>query len=299
MNRDVQQAVAVVLARELFAATGSAPRLSLSAEGAYLDDYDRRGHGEEALPQGEAAFLVLDALGLVPPDAAQWRQRFEVARRGWSGVPSPDAEQNALAERHLERLAAALAAATDTEGRQRLLGRINAALAMYLHTGLVRPEVASRWGERVEEALGATIEEFERFEVGGLDRDELAELEDLDEAEPRSIGAVVRVVPAEPVRHDGVCITAVALHARGLELHWHELREGPVDPNDGLVASGFKASDDVGTDYRPFDSGGAHATERDGVFAVVGESACSTAVPEGASELRVARGAARWRIPLG
>jgi hypothetical protein len=299
MNRDVQQTVAVLLARELFGATGSPPRLSLSAEGAYLDDYDPRGGGEEASPQGEGVLLVLDALGLVPPDVAEWRQRFEVARRRWSGGPSPDSEQKALAERHLDRLVVALAAATDTDSRQGLLGRINAAFAMYLHTGLVQPDEASRWGKHVEEALGATVEEFERFEVGGLDPDELAELDELDEAASSSIGPVVRVVPAEPARHDGLCITAVALHARGLELHWHELRQGPVDPNDSVVATDLEASDDVGTRYPPLHSGGAHATERDGVLAVVGHSECTTAVPEGATELRVARGASQWRIPLG
>jgi hypothetical protein len=299
MNRDAQRTVAVLLARELFGATGSPPRMSLSAEGAYFDDYDRPRHGEAAYPRGEGAFLALDALGLLPPDVADWRQRFEVAGRGWSVGPSPDAEQKALVERHLDRLAASLAAATGTESRRALVGRMAAAFAMYLHTGLMRPEEASRWGERLEESLGTTVEEFERFEVGGLDPDELYELDELGEAEPRSPGAVLRVVPAVPARHDGLCITAVALHARGLELHWHELREGAIDPDDSLVPLGFQVSDDVGTDYAPFHSGGAHVTERDGVFAVMGHSTCTTAVPERATELRVVRGASQWRIPLG
>lgn len=299
MNRDAQRAVAVLLARELFGATGSPPRMSLSEEGAYLDDYDRPRPGEGAYPRGEGAFLALDALGLLPPDVADWRQRFEVAGRGWSVGPSPDAEQKALAERHLDRLAASLAAAADTQTRQALVGRMNAAFAIYLNTGLIRPEEASRWGERLEQALGTTVDEFKRFEVTGLDRNELDELDEIGEAEPRSIGAAVRVVPAEPARHDGLCVTALALHEHGFELHWHELREGAIEGHESLVTGGLQASDDVGTRYPPLHWGGAQATERDGVFAVVGHSTCTTAVPERASELRVARGTSQWRIPLG
>jgi hypothetical protein len=299
MNRDAQQAVASVLARGLFGATGSPPRAPLSAGGVFLDDYDRRGPGADAPPYGEGALLTLEALGLLPPDDAEWRQRFEVARRGWSVGPSPDAEQQALAERHLDRLTGALAAATGTEARRALLDRMNAAFALYLHLGLARPDEAARWGERVEEALGRTVEAFERVEVGGLDLDELYELDEPGDAASSSTGAVVRVVPAEPARHDGLCITAVALHERGFELHWHELREGPFDPNDSLEMSDLEASDDVGTDYAVFHSGGAYLTERDGAIAVVGESTCITAVPEGASELRVARGTSEWHIPLG
>jgi hypothetical protein len=105
-------------------------------------------------------------------------------------------------------------------------------------------------------------------------------------------------VPANPARHNGLCVTAVVLHEHCLELHWHELREGPFDPDESN-ARRFEATDDVGTEYTPFDSGGSSWSERDGVFAVVGHSICRTAVPEGASELRISTRAARWLILLG
>jgi hypothetical protein len=89
-----------------------------------------------------------------------------------------------------------------------------------------------------------------------------AELDEPGGEEPAPLGAALRVVPAEPARHDGLCVTAVVLHEHGFELHWHELREGPFDPDES-DARGFEATDDVGTEYRSFDSearAGASAT---------------------------------------
>ena len=111
------------------------------------------------------------------------------------------------------------------------------------------------------------------------------------------MGQPLRVVPAEPARHDGLCVTAVALRESGFELHWHMLREGGFHPDED-DAHGFDASDDLGTRYPSFDSGGSTATEYGGRFAVIGHSNCRAAIPEGASELRISRRAARWLIPL-
>jgi hypothetical protein len=295
MSPHVPRLVDVVLTKQLFGATGSAPQLSLSAEGAYLDDYDREGLEREVFPYGEGALLAIEALGLLPAsEAAEWRQRFELARAGWSTGPHAGPEQKRPAEEHLDSLARSLADAPDTESRSALVDRFNAAFALYLHTGLERREDALRWGERLERALGRTVEEFELVEVAGLDP---AELDEPGTAEPTPLGAALRVVPAEPARHDGLCVTAVALHEHGLELHWHELREGPYDPDES-DAHGFEAADDVGTGYRSFDSGGSSWSERDGAFAVIGHSICRTAVPEVARELRISRRAARWLIPL-
>jgi hypothetical protein len=295
MSAHVRRTVEVVLTKELFGATGSAPQVSLSAEGAYLGDYDREGPEREVFPYGEGALLVIEALGLLPAsEAAEWRQRFELARTGWSMGPLASPEQKRLAEEHLDSLAGSLAVAPDTESRGALLDHFNSAFALYLQTGLEGREDASRWGERLERALGRTVEEFELVEVAGLD---LAKLDEPGGEEPAPLGAALRVVPAEPARHDGLCVTAVALHKHGFELHWHELREGPFDPDES-DAGGFEATDDVGTEYPWFDSGGSSWSERDGVFAVIGHSICRTAVPDGASELRISRRAARWLIPL-
>ena len=296
MNAELRRTVEVILTKKLFGATGSAPQVSLSAEGAYLDDYDRAASGREAYEYGEGALLAIEALGLLPAsEAAERRQRFEVAQGGWSTGPSSGGDERRLAEKHLERLAHSLAVATDTESRSELLGRFNASFALYLQTGLERREDASRWGARIEEALGRTVEEFELVEVAGIDPEELYEP---GYAEPTPMGAVLRVVPAEPARHDGLCVTAVALHEHGFELHWHELREDPFDPDESDMRR-FEATDDVGTEYPSFDSGGSSWSERDGVFAVIGHSICRTPVPDDASELRISRGAAQWLVPLG
>jgi hypothetical protein len=295
MNAQAERAVDIVLTKELFSATGSPPGLSLSAESPYLGDYDREGAGRQTHPYGEGTLLAVEALGLLSSDeASEWRQRFGLAQTGWSTGRVAAAEQNRLAEEHLGSLARSLVGAADTESRSALLDRFNAGFALYLHTGLERPEDASRWGERLERALGRTVEEFELVEVAGLDP---AELYEPGGEEPAPLGAVLRVVPAEPARHDGLCVTAVAMHENGLELHWHELREGPFDPHESDTSS-FEGADDVGTEYPSFDSGGSSWSERNGVFAVIGHSICRRAVPEGASELRISRRAARWLIPL-
>jgi hypothetical protein len=296
MNGHVHHAVAVLLAGELLGVTGSAPHVSLSAESAYLDDYGRRARGRKAYANCEGALLAIEALGLfTPSETAEWRQRFEVAGHGWSVGPEADAAQRVLAEQHLESLTGSLGAATDTGTRKALLDRLNAAFRLYLQTGLVRPEDASTCGERVEQAVGQTVEEFE-LELAGIDPEELDEP---GGGEPRSIGAVLRVVAAEPARHDGLCVTAVVLHEQGFELQWHELRESSFEPDDRFETSGFEVADDIGTEYPTIHSGGASWSERKGVFAVLGQSTCTTPVPHGASELRIARGPAQWLIPLG
>jgi hypothetical protein len=297
MSPHVRPTVEVVLTKELFGATGSAPQLSLSAEGAYLGDYDREGPAREVFPYGEGALLAIEALGLLPAsEAAEWRQRFELARTGWSTGPGAGPEQRRLAEEHLDSLASSLAVAPDTESRGALLDRFNAAFALYLHTGLERPEDAPRWGERLERALGRTVEEFELVEVAGLDP---AELHEPGGAEPAPLGAALRVVPAEPARHGGLCVTAVALHEHGFELHWHELREGPDDSDYDFEMHRFDTADDLGTEYPAFDSGGASGTGHEEIRAVIGHSICRKPVAENASELRISRGAGHWLIPLG
>jgi hypothetical protein len=296
MNAQIRRTVEVLLTKELFGATGSAPQLSLSAEGAYLDDYDREGPEREVFPYGEGALLAIEALGLLrASEAAEWRQRFELARTGWSTGPLASPEQKRLAEEHLDSLAGSLAVAPDTESRGALLDHFNSAFALYLQTGLEGREDASRWGERIENALGRTVEEFELVEVAGIDPEELDE----PGHEPGAIGSVLRVVPAEPARRDGLCVTAVALHERGFEVHWHQLHKGPDDSDYDFEMHRFDTADDLGTEYPAFDSGGASWTGHEEVQAVIGHSLCRMPVAEDASELRISRGAGHWLIPLG
>jgi hypothetical protein len=295
MNAQPKRAVDIVLTKELFSATGSPPHLSLSAESSYLGDYDREGAGRQTHRYGEGTLLAVEALGLLSPDrASEWRQRFGVAQTGWCTGPVAATEQKGLAEEHVDSLTRSLAGTCDIETRSVLLDRFNAAFSLYLYTGLARREDASRWGERLEKALGRTVEGFELVELGGLDP---AELVEPGGEEPAPMGRPLRVVPAEPARHDGLCVTAVALHERGFELHWHMLREGEFHPDEDDT-QGFDATDDLGTGYPSFDSGGSTSTQYGGRFAVIGHSSCRAAVPDGASELRVAKGTGRWLIPL-
>jgi hypothetical protein len=153
------------------------------------------------------------------------------------------------------------------------------------------------------ERRGGAREQFEAAEAEEeLDPDDLHEFsepQDLHEPEfrpPESMGALVRVVPAEPARHERLCVTAVALHEGGFEVHWHALGKRPYDPDGGLDGERFEANDDLGTEYRATGTGGGFSSysEPNGPFVALGQTACAPAVPEGARELRIRRAASEW-----
>jgi hypothetical protein len=243
--------------------------------------------------------LALEALGLLSSDqAAAWRRRFELAAEGWSPGPAASSEQRQLADAHLRRLVGSLREATDTPARRGLLDRLNGAFCLCLQTGLVDPADAPDWGTRVEQALGQTLEQFESAEADeGLAREELQDFpepQDPDEPgfkAPEPMGAAVRVVPAEPARHEGLCVTAVALHEGGFEVHWHSHGEQRHDPDGGLTDEGFEATDDLGTEYRSSGAGASFGSysEPNGPYLTLGETECAPAVPKDARELRI-----RW-----
>jgi hypothetical protein len=297
--------VAAMLCRELSGAAGGPPRVKLSAEEPLLDGYVGGGRGARSpYPYGQGMLLALETLGLLSSEqTAAWRRCFDLAAMGWSPGPAAGSEQRELADDHLRRLVASLHEATDRDARRALLDRLNGAFCLCLQTGLVHPADAPVWGKRVEEALGETLAQFERAEAEeGLDPDDLAEFDepqDLHEPEfgpSEPMGALLRVVPAEPARHEGLCVTAVALHEGGFEVHWHRLGKDPYDRDDSLDGVRFEATDDLGTEYRATGTGGSFGSysERTGPVVALGHSACSPAVPENARELRIRRAASEW-----
>jgi hypothetical protein len=304
-----QVSVAAMLCRELSGAAGGPPRVRLSAEEPLLDGYVAGGRGaRNPYPYGQGMLLALDTLGLLTSEqTAAWGRRFELAAEGWSPGPAAGSEQRRLADDHLRRLVASLQEATDTQARRTLLDRLDGAFCLYLHTGLVDPADAPQWGRSVEEALGETLEQFETAEAEeGLDPDdpdESPEPRDVDEPEfrPREpMGALVRVVPAEPSRHEGLRVTAVALHEGGFEVHWHKFGKERYDTDGGLNGEWFEATDDLGTEYRATGTGGSFGSYREpnGPFVALGQTGCAPAVPEGAGELRIRRPPSEWVVRL-
>ena len=292
--------VAAMLCRELSGAAGGPPRVKLSAEDPLLDGYVAGGGGARSgYPYGQGMLLALDTVGLLTSEqTAVWSRCFELAAEGWSPGPAAGREQRQLAEDHLRRLVASLHEASDRPARRALLDRLNGAFSFCLQTGLVDPADAQEWGTSLEEALGETVEQFETAEADEwLDPDEFSEPQDVREPEPpERMGALVRVVPAEPARHEGLCITAVALHQGGFEIHWHALGKESHDPDGLFSGEQFEAIDDLGTEYRATGAGGASGSfiEGQGTFAVLGQSECAPAVPEGARELRIRRAGSEW-----
>jgi hypothetical protein len=293
--------VAAMLCRELSGAAGGPPRVKLSAEDPLLDGYVASGRGaRRPYPYGRGMLLALETLGLLTSEqTAAWSRRFDLAAEGWSPGPAAGSDRRQLADDHLRRLVASLREATDTRARRALLDRLNGAFCFCLQTGLVDPADAPEWGKSVEEALGETLEQFEAAEAEErLDSDDLLEQEldepDLRPAEP--MGALVRVVPAEPARHEGLCVTAVALHEGGFEVHWHSFGKEQYDPDGGLNGERFEATDDLGTEYRATGTGGGFSSysEPNGPFVALGQTGCAPAVPEGARELHIRRAASEW-----
>jgi hypothetical protein len=301
--------VAAQLCRELSGAAGGPPRVKLSAEDPLLDGYVPAGRGaRRPYPYGQGMLLALETLGLLTSEQnAAWSRRFELAAEGWSPGPAAGSEQRRLAGDHLRRLVASLGEATDTPARRALLDRLNGAFCFCLQTGMLDPADAPHWGRSVEQALGETVEQFETAEAEEAldlhDRDEFSEPPDLHEPEfrpPEPMGAAVRVVPVEPARDDGLCVTAVALHEGGFELHWHSLGKAPYDADDNLYGEPFEATDDLGTEYRATGTGGSSCSysERNGPFATLGQTGCAPAIHEGARELRIRRAASEWVVRL-
>jgi hypothetical protein len=215
----------------------------------------------------------------------------------WRPGPPAPPEEARRAEVHLEALLSELAEAAQTPDRVGLVDRFHGAFTLFLQTGMVAPEVAADWAARLQRALGRTIDDLD-LEHLGVDLDDLGDYE--DEADPvEEPGAVLRVVPALPARHDGVCVTAIALRERGFDVYWHALRHDGADELEPDELGPERASDDLGTEYRELMDGGAGWSGRDGPFAVCGESRCPTSVPAGARELRLAKGEAEWVVPLG
>jgi hypothetical protein len=284
-----------LLATELFHATGSTPRPLLAAARGYLGSGVVRYEDEAGAEPGEGALLVVEVLGLIGPEqAAEWRRRFAIAAKSWLPGPPADAAQAAPAATYIERLVTELGDAPDTPRRAEALKRLEGAVAVYVQAGLVEPRAVTRIASAVERAMGLPIEDFE-LEQAGIEPWELEE--DANEARPP--GVVQRVVPAVLERHDGVCVTAVALRERGFTVHWHARVEGAAsDPIESGDLGWFKANDDLGTDYARVSMSGASWSPREGVYAVHGESSCGTSVPGSARELRLTRASGRWLIPL-
>jgi hypothetical protein len=301
-----QVSVDAMLCRELSGAAGGPPRVRLSAEDPLLDGYVAGGRGARSpYPYGQGMLLALETLGLLSSQqTAAWGRRFDLAAEGWSPGPAAGSEQRRLADDHLRRLVASLQEATDTHARRTMLDRLNGAFCLYLQTGLVDPADAPDWGTSVEEALGEPLEQFETAEAKeGLDHDELPEPQDLHEPEfrpPEPMGAVVRVVPAVPARHEGLCVTAVALHEGGFEVHWHRFGRERYDPDGSLNGERFEATDDLGTEYRATGTGGSFGSYREpnGPLVALGQTGCAPAVPEGAGELRIRRAPSEWVVRL-
>jgi hypothetical protein len=288
--------VEVVLADELFATTGSSPQLMLDSERPRLGAFERAPGERDGVLTGEGAILALQTLGLLTPaEAAEWTRRFAIAVEGWRPGPTAPGSQVERAEDHLEQVLGELKAAPDTPSRATQLDRFEGAFALCLQAGLVQPAAARHWGERLEQALGKDLEDFE-LEQEGIDPDD--DDYDLDEPLRNELGASLRLVPALPARHDGVCVTAVELNENGFRIHWHALLEGPADDLEPDDIGPVRVVDDIGTEYERIIPNGCTWTGHSGICAVKGESRCMTPVPDDATELRLLDGDAGWTVRL-
>jgi hypothetical protein len=292
VSADRGQAADVLLARRLCGVSGSPPRVSLWGAGRVrIHGFDSSESSADPDVSEDGAVEMLAALGSLSPEAAaDWRARFALAGHGWRPATHVGGPVGASAESFLASLVERLEATRGTGERLALVNQINAAFGLFLYVGLVLPDDAETWGRRVGNVLG-TVEAFDDF-------DDFDDLGEPDRGGGGGPGTLLAVAPAEPARHDGLCITAAEIYEHGVTVHWHLLLDGPGGV-DELLDDELVITDDVGTDYGELSGGGAHWSERaEGPYAVTGETRRSTPVAAGAGELRVSRGAATWRIPL-
>jgi hypothetical protein len=282
----------VVLADRLLGVTGSIPAVRLDPKLPRIGRFADAPGGPSPSRYGEGALLALETLGLLSSDeAAEWRRRLAVAREGWHAGEPAAGERAERAAGHLGAALDELEGAAGTPARAASLERFQGAFALCLQTGLVSPSDAAEWGERLERALGKTLEDF-AWEQAGLEPDDdwyVGEATRIDH------GPLLRLVPALPARHNGLCVTALALHENGFRVHWHALRDGPdADEEFGPQA----AVDDLGTQYEEILADGCGWAGYDGVVAITGESRCMTPVPDRATQLTLRKADAEWIVPL-
>ena len=281
-----------LLAERLLGVTGSIPTVRLDPERPRLDGFADPPGTRSTSRYGEGALLAVETLGLLSSDeVAEWKRRLVVAREGWHAGEPATRERAQRAASHLEAALDELKAVVGTPARAAALERFEGAFALCLQTGLVSPSDASDWGKRLERALGKTLEEFD-WEQAGLEPDDDWYVGEATRIEP---GPLLRVVPALPARHNGLCVTALALHENGFGVHWHALRE---DPDQDEEFGPQEAIDDRGTEYGEVTAGGYGWTGYDGVVAITGESRCMTPVPGQATRLTLRKGDAEWIVPL-
>jgi hypothetical protein len=285
----------VVLVRELASVTGSIPPIQLDSEAPRIGSFADPPGDPSPSRHGEGALLALETLGLLSGDeAADWRSRFAIVSEGWHAGRPQAGERVERAASHLTRLLDDLKGASGTPARVAALDRFEAAFALCLYSGLVSADDAAAWGERLERALGKDLEDFDLEQMGVTPDDE-----EWDGWTPYRPGALLRVVPALPERHAGLCITAVELHENGFCVHWHALRDGPdPDPHDQEEFGPGHAEDDLGTTYAPIMDGGHGWTGHRGVVAITGDSRCATPVPDAATRLTLRKDDAEWVVPL-
>lgn len=296
MTDTVRRVVDLMLADELFGATGSAPDISLGS-GFPLPRSPRSETATEPQPHGEGTVRMLTALGLLEAAAAdEWLARLAIAREGWHQAPAASREQTRLAETFMRLLTERLRSTDDTAERETLLDQLSGAFGLYLQAGLLAPQDEPTWSAHIEDALGKTVEDFELFDVHGLDPDEL----DAPTGEEHDYpGQFLALMPAELARYDGLCITAAELHTNSFTLHWHLITSGTFKSDDSFTMGELEIADDIGTEYADVMPGGAGWSERaEGPYAVIGVTRCDTPVPDRARELRISKDKAAWRIPL-
>jgi hypothetical protein len=289
-----QLIVDVALARELARIASAWPHVRLPASES-LDGGSWFGMDEdESRAYAESVRAVIDALGVMSDGpASEWTRRFELAVGAPSPAPEPKDRQRIAADEHLARLVGELRQAAGTEARGPLLDRLNGALLVYVRSGVLNPAGIAALDRKVEEALGQPIERFELERIGSEDLFDEREAEQVD----TSLGAPVRLCPAHPARHDGILVTACLLHERGFQVFWH-VRGEPEGRPEMPDEVRFEVTDDLGGVYAPFGSGSWSKDDREGVWAVIGTSACHQPVPAQARELRLSRDGAPWLIPL-
>jgi hypothetical protein len=290
-----QLIVDVALTRQLAGIASAWPNMRLPASESLHGGSWFGMDEDESREYAETVRAVIDALGVLPDDAAsEWQRRFELAVGAPSPAPDPEASQRRPADEHLNRLVGELRQTADLTGRARLLDRLNGALVVYIRGGLLDAAGVAELDRAVEDALGQAIERFNLARHGWEDED-FVEYGDEVQADP-SLGAPLRLCPARPERHDGMLITACVLYERGFELLWHLL--GPGDDLGLFDEGGFEVTDDLDGVYSAVSGSSSSWGQRDDVSAVIGESSCRQPVAAGARELRVSREGAQWLVPL-
>lgn len=285
MSERGRAVVEALLAEELASWSPGAPDISLLGDVTGVEDgpVDASAADDRDDPYAGGRLAALEALGMLSPsERGAWQRRLSLVERGWRLGPRRGDEQRAAAVDHLDRQLERLAGA-GPDDRMTVFDQIRGALVLLVCGGVVSEEELPLWSQRIDR-LSETAQE------------DPGEVSDLGLDLAMDTRAVYRTHPL--ARHDGLCVTSVATHAAGLTINWHLVWEGelPIEPVRGFLD--FSLADDLGTEYDDATVGGFGYSERDGPFAVIGESRCGQTVPAGASELRISSGAGTWVVPL-